>query len=176
MHPPECGYSRAWDKLGVSPLSSGYQVLPSCQGLRDQPGARSSRAACQAGPHLSAAQRARALPTSHVLPNSAEAEGKSRLFSPSLSRQWAAAEPTLILKAKQEKRSCTEPRAGSQTPAQGTSEEEGPGLNFHSKMLGSQNVSCSWTTQGLGQERGHPFSRNASERVGDVEGCPRQKM
>lgn len=39
-------------------------------------------------------------------------------------------------------------------------------------MLGSQNVSCSWTTQGLGQERGLPFGRNANECVRDMEGCP----
>lgn len=78
----------------------------------------------------------------------------------------------LVLTAKRERRSCTEPWAGSQTPAQSTSEEEGTGLNFHPTVLGSQNVSCFWTSQGLGQERGLPFGRNACERVGDVEGCP----
>lgn len=74
---PECGYSRAGDKLGVSPLSSGYQVLLSCQGLRDQPGASSSRAALPSrSPPPLTSTGARSLPTSHVLPNSAEAGGK----------------------------------------------------------------------------------------------------
>lgn len=105
--------------------SSGYQVLPSCQGLRDQPGARTSRAACQAAPTGSSA-RARALLTSPELHTAQSQEGKSHPSSTSLSRHWGCcrADPE-ALNARQEKRRTAEAQTGSRTPPAGHREEEG---------------------------------------------------
>lgn len=122
--------------------SSRYQVLPSCQGLRDQPGA-GEQLARQLPPALSA----RALSTSPKLPVQRQ-EGKISPSSPSVSRQKGCRADLRTLKAGQERRSTAEAQAGSQT----LNRPQGRGgsvLNFHSERLGSKI---------LGLLLGHPGS------------------
>lgn len=168
--PPECPYSETWiNWISVLP-SLEHQVLPSCQGLRDQ--AWSPELECSLPSRSLLARLGRGKAPHFLSFPRVAAVGTTSPSNPFQSRQRASAEPILKAQSQAQKEKSPLPRrpeTGRKPDLRATPPrvEEGASVNFHSKTLGSQNGKLSEDHPGAQPRRGRSSLQDQRLQVGE---------